>query len=67
MSFNYKPLLKTLIDKDMSREDLRRKIGAAPSTFTKIAKGEYVALSLLDRICTVLDCPIESVIEHEKP
>ncbi len=66
MPFSYKPLFKTLIDKDLSKEDLRRAIGAAPSTFTRINKGESVSLDLLDRICTRLDVPIEAVIRHEK-
>ncbi len=66
MSFSYKPLFKTLIDKDMSREDLRRKVKAGPSSFARIGKGENISMDLLDRICTVLDCSIEAVIRHEK-
>ncbi len=67
MPFSYKPLFKTMIDKDISRETLRKITGAAPSTFTRLWKGETVSMDLLDRICTVLDCTIEAVIKHEKP
>ena len=66
MSFNYKPLLKLLIDKGMSKEELRLEIGASRTTFAKINKGDYIALEVLDRICTALDVPIEAVIEHVK-
>ncbi len=67
MPFNYKPLLKTLIDRDMTKEQLRQAVNTSPNVIAKIAKGGYISLAVLDRICTVLDCPIESVIEHEKP
>ena len=64
MSFNYKPLFITLINKGMSKEQLRKAIGASTTTFTKINKGDYIALEVLDRICTALNVPIEAVIEH---
>ncbi len=67
MPFTYKPLLKLLIDKGMTRTELRDAIGTSPNVIAKIGKDEYISMSVLDRICTVLDCPIESVIEHEKP
>lgn len=67
MPFTYKPLLKLLIDKGMTRTELRDAIGTSPNVIAKIGKDEYISMSVLDRICAVLDCPIESVIEHEKP
>ena len=66
MAFSYKPLFKALIDKSMTREELRLKIGASSATFTKMSRGDYIALEVLDRICTALDVPIEAVIEHVK-
>lgn len=65
MPFSYKPLFKLLIDRDMNREDLRKTIGASATTFSKMSKGEYVALEVLDRICSALRAPIQNVIEHE--
>lgn len=67
MPFSYKPMFKTMIDRDMSRDALRKATGAATSTFTRIWKGEPISLDLLDRLCTVLDCPVEAILEHEKP
>ena len=60
---SYKPLFKTLIDKDIAKEELRKQIGAAPSTFTKINAGKPVAIGVIERICLALDCPIQDVIE----
>lgn len=64
--FSYKPLWKQLIDKDMTKTQLREKIGASPSTFAVMTKDEYVAMSILDKICNTLNCNIEDVIEHIK-
>ena len=66
MPFTYKPLFKTLIDKEMTKEQLRQTIATSSRTITKINKGDYIALEVLDRICTALDVPIEAVIEHVK-
>ena len=44
---NYKPLWKMMIDKDISKGELRAKTGIAPSTFAKMSNNEYVALDVL--------------------
>ena len=64
--FNYNPLWKQLIDKEMTRTELREKIEMSPNTLATMGKNEYVALSVLDRICNTLNCNIENVIEHVK-
>ncbi|EFB89602.1 hypothetical protein HMPREF7215_0590, partial [Pyramidobacter piscolens W5455] len=51
MPFNYKPLLKLLIDRDMTREELRKTVKAGPTSFARIGKNENVSMDLLDRIC----------------
>ena len=65
MPFNYKPLLKLLIDRDMTREELRKTVKAGPTSFARIGKNENVSLEVLDRICSALRAPIQNVIEHE--
>lgn len=62
--FTYKPLLKQLIDKGMTKTQLREKLGISMATLAKISKGEYVSMKVLDNICSILDCRIENVIEH---
>lgn len=66
---SYKPLFKTMIDKDITREGLREKIGVAPGTMSKLYTGKRVALEVLERICLELKVPIQDVIEilPEKP
>lgn len=64
--FTYKPLWKTLIDKNMTKTQLKEMIGISPSTLAIMGKDEYVAMSVLDRICNALNCNINDVVEHEK-
>ncbi len=64
--FSYNPLWKTLIDKNMNKTQLREKIGISPTTLATMGKDEYIAMSVLDKICTELNCNINDVIEHIK-
>ena len=63
---NYKPLWKMLIDKDISKGELRKLTGIAPSTFTKMSNNKNVSLDVLVRICTALSCGIDDIVEIEK-
>lgn len=64
MGFSYDPLWKQLIDRKMTKEDLRKRIETSPATIAKMGKGENVSMAVLDRICKELNCSIEEVIEH---
>ena len=64
MAFNYKPLWKLLIDKDMTKKQLMEAANISKSTMDKMGRGEQVSLEILDRICTLFNCKIENVIEH---
>ncbi len=63
--FSYKPLLKLLIDKEMTKTQLREQLGISMATLAKISKDEYVSMKVLDDICNLLNCKIEDVIEHK--
>ena len=60
---SYKKLWKLLIDKDMSRADLRRAVGMSSATASKLSKGELVSSDVLARICEVLSCDIGDIME----
>lgn len=64
MAFNYKPLWKLLIDKEMSKKQLMEATGISKSTMDKMARNEQVSLDILDRICNYFNCNIEDIIEH---
>ena len=63
MSLSYKKLWKQLIDRDMTKTDLRRATGISPSTFARLSHGEYVASSVIDRICQELRCDVGDMME----
>ena len=67
MAFSYKPLWKLLIDKDIKRRRLIEIANISPSTLYQLSIDSYVALIVLDRICTALDCEIQDIVEHKKP
>ncbi|MCI8373060.1 MAG: helix-turn-helix transcriptional regulator [Lachnospiraceae bacterium] len=63
---NYKPLWKLLIDKDMTKAELRNQTSIARSTMVKMSNNEYVAMDVLIRICTALDCGMDDIVEIER-
>jgi putative transcriptional regulator len=64
MPFSFDPLWKKLIDKKMTKEDLRISIETSPATIAKMGRDENVSLDVIDRICNKLECRVEDVIEH---
>ena len=47
MAVSYKRLWKLLVDKEMSKSDLRKKAEIAPNTMTKLRRDEEVSLRFL--------------------
>ena len=64
---SYKPLWHTLLSHDLKKSDLVKRGTVSSATMAKMGKNEYVALEVLDRICTDLGCPIEAVVEIKAP
>ena len=64
MAVCYKRLWKLLIDKNMSKADLRRQAEISPNTMTKLRKNEMVAMPILDRICDTLEVDYGDIVEH---
>ena len=63
---NYKPLWKMLIDRDISKQELREKTSIARSTMVKMANNEYVAMDVLVRICIAMNCGMDDIVEIER-
>ena len=61
MSISYKKLWVLLIEKDITRAQMRRDLKMATGTMSKLVKGEEVALSVLLRICEYLNCDIGDI------
>ena len=63
MAISYNKLWKLLIDRKMSKADLRRAAGIAPNTMTRLNRDEEVSLTVLNKICTSLSVDIGEIME----
>lgn len=63
MTITFKPLWKLLIDRDITREELRRQTGLSPATIAKHRRDENVTTDVLARICKALNCNIADICE----
>ena len=66
MAISYNNLWKLLIDRGMTKTDLRIKAGLATSAIAQLGKNEYVSLKVIEKICDALDCDISDVVTREK-
>ena len=63
MAISYKKLWKLMIDKDMTAVELREKTGIASNTMTKLRRDEEVSMTVLVKICKVLDANIGDIMD----
>ena len=63
MAFSYNNLWKVLAEKNMTKEDLKKATGMSSATIAKLGKNENINMKSLEKICEVLECNIEDVIE----
>lgn len=63
MRISYKKLWVLLIQKDITKVELKREVGISAGTMSKLNKCEEVALSVLLRICNYLNCDIGDICE----
>lgn len=66
MAISYNNLWKLLIDRGMTKTDLRIKAGLTTSAIAQLGKNEYVSLKVIEKICDALDCDISDVVAREK-
>ena len=63
MAVTYKKLLHLLIDKDMTIADLQKKAGYTANISTRIRNDTYISLESVEKICRVLNCKIDDIVE----
>ena len=63
MTISYNRLWKLLVDRKMSKADLRKTAGIAPNTMTKLRRDQEVTLTVLGRICDVLNVNTGDIME----
>lgn len=63
LSVSYNKLWKLLVDKKMSKADLRRAADISPNTMTKLRRDEEVSMDIIKRIRECLECNIGDVCD----
>lgn len=55
MATSYNKLFKLLIDKKLKKGELCRASGVSKTTLAKLAAGQNVSVSILEKICAALN------------
>ena len=63
MAVSYNKLWKLLIDKKMTKAEMRRAAGISPNTLTKLNRDEEVTMAIINKICTALNVDVGEVME----
>ena len=63
MIVSYKKLWKLLIDKDMTKTQLRIASGVSSFTMAKMTRGEDIQVSVLVRLCQTLKCDVGDIVQ----
>lgn len=63
MVIDYKPLWHLLLDRHMSRTQLRLSSGISTRQLARLGKNEDVSTDVLRKICTALYCTLNYIVE----
>ena len=63
MAYSYNRLWKLLIDKKINKTTLRREAGITSNAMAKLGKDQPVNIEVLAKICCVLECTIDDIME----
>ena len=63
MPVSYDKLWKLLIDKKMTRTDLKETAGVSFNIIAKMGRNVFVSMESLHKICVSLKCGIDEVME----
>lgn len=63
MAVNYKKLFDMLIDRNMTAVELQKAAGYSANVSTRMRRNEYVSLESMEKICKVLNCKVDDILE----
>ena len=63
MPISYKKLWDLLKNRKMKKKDLQELTGISPTTMAKLGKNENVNTEILGKICKVLGCGVDDIME----
>lgn len=63
MAVSYKKLFHILIDRGITNAQLQRMAGYSANITTRLKNDTYVSLESIEKICKVLDCGVDDILE----
>ena len=63
MARSYNKLWKLMIDKKINKTQLCKAAGITTNAMAKLGRDESVPLETLEKICEVLECTLDDIIE----
>jgi len=63
MGISYKPLFRLLLDKNMTKTDLRAELGFSSATLAKLGKGEPISGAVIEKLCMHFRCQVQDIVE----
>ena len=66
MRISYNKLWKLLIDKNMTKMELKEAAGVSAASIAKLGKGANITTDVLLKICGALHCRVEDILETIK-
>ena len=63
MAVQYDKLFHMLIDRKISNIELTRMTGFSGNIMTRLKRNQYIALDSVEKICRVLDCGVDDILE----
>ncbi len=65
MAVCYDKLFHLMIDRKITNSQLKEKAGFSANIITRLKKNEYISLDSIERICKVLDCGVDDILEFD--
>ena len=63
MAVSYNRLWKMLIDKGLTKTEMRKAAGISTNVLAKMGKNETVSIETLARIAAVMECGLDDIVE----
>ncbi len=66
MAVTYKKLFHLLIDRGIAAAELTEQAGFSANILTRLRRDQYVSLESIEKICSVLSCGVDDILEFTK-
>ncbi len=66
MKYSYNKLWKILIDRKITKTEMRKQTGITTNMLAKMGKDEPVTMDTLAKIAAYLDCGLDDIVEIQK-